>query len=204
MLERDFVLEGQRVRLEPVADRHRDGIRHAGNDPAIWEFTYQRNPFTTHDDATAWFRAALPGASHLAFAVIDKHSGDVVGSTRFLDIEPQHRKLEIGYTFLARDLWRTGINVECKYLLLRHAFEAWNATRVQLKANALNARSRTAMERLGATFEGVLRNFRIQPVTGELSSVAMYSIIDEEWPRVRSRLESRLYANSAGQTRDRV
>lgn len=124
----------------------------------------------------------------MPFAVIDKRSGALAGSTRYMDIVDQYRKLEIGWTFLSRTYWRTHVNTEMKFLLFRYAFEEWNAIRVQLKAEAVNQRSRNAILRLGATYEGTLRNFRIQPSDGSIRSVSYYSVTNGEWPIVKERL----------------
>lgn len=184
------VLEGSRVRLEPLEKRHFQQLSEIGNDPTLWEFTYQTNLFSNAADARAWFDHAM-ASGNIPFAVIDKNSGDVAGSTRYFDIDEANRKLEIGYTFLGRAWWRTGINTEMKLLLLTHAFEQWNALRVQLKAQAVNRRSHNAILRLGATHEGTLRNFRIR-ANGEVSDVNIYSITVEEWPQVKQRLISLL------------
>lgn len=116
---------------------------------------------------------------------------DVAGSTRYLDISPEHHKLEIGWTFLARRFWRTHVNTEAKFLLLKYAFEEWNAQRVQLKAEAINTRSHNAILRIGATHEGTLRNFRTRG-DGQIRDVAFYSIIAPEWPGVKARILSLL------------
>lgn len=189
------VLEGQRVRLEPLAERHLAELRACANDPALWEFTFAANPLTTDADAGKWLHEALNASSEWPFAIVDKRSGAIAGSTRYLDMAPAHRKLEIGYTFIARRFWRTHVNTEAKYLMLRHAFEQWNAVRVQLKAETVNSRSREAILRLGATHEGTLRNFRIRPSDASLRDVAFYSITCDEWPAVKERLLSFLDRN---------
>jgi RimJ/RimL family protein N-acetyltransferase len=127
------------------------------------------------------------------FAIIDAQSGEFAGSTRYMDIVPEYRKLEIGWTFLAPQFWRTHINTEAKFLLFRYAFEEWNAMRVQLKAEALNRRSRSAIARIGATYEGTMRNFRIR-YDGSRRDVSYYSVLDSEWPIVKERLLSFMHA----------
>lgn len=176
------------MRLEPLAERHLAALRHGANDPALWEFTFAPNPFATQANARAWLHEAVNASNEWPFAIVDKGSGAVAGSTRYLDITPVHRKLEIGYTFIVRRFWRTHVNTEAKYLMLRYAFEQWNAVRVQLKAEAVNSRSRGAILRLGATHEGTLRNFRIRPTDGSLRDVAFYGITVQEWPTVKRRL----------------
>jgi RimJ/RimL family protein N-acetyltransferase len=123
----------------------------------------------------------------MAFAIVDMESGAVAGSTRYLDISREHRKLEIGWTFLAPQFWRTHVNTEAKFLLLQYAFEEWDAQRVQLKAEAINQRSHEAILRIGAVHEGNLRSFRIRG-DGQIRDVAFYSIIAPEWPAVKARL----------------
>jgi RimJ/RimL family protein N-acetyltransferase len=188
----NLTLEGERVRLEPVAERHLADLLARCADPALWEFTFSVNPFTGEDGARAWLGdiAALP--DHHAFAIVERATGHAIGSTRFADIQPAHRKLEIGWTFLQRASWRSGINTECKYLLLRYAFEQWNAERVQLKAEATNERSRQAILGIGAAYEGTLRSYRIHPKSGDARDTSFYSVIAREWPAVRERLERRL------------
>jgi RimJ/RimL family protein N-acetyltransferase len=128
-------------------------------------------------------------------------SGTIAGSTRYLDIVEEHRKLEIGWTFLARRFWRTRVNTAAKFLLCRYAFEEWDAVRVQFKAEAINKRSHHAILRLGAVHEGTLRNFRIRP-NGELRDTSFYSITSQEWPTVKERLlsflDQSLYIREAG------
>lgn len=188
-------LETDRVRLEPLSAHHLDDLIRNANDPALWEFTYGTNPFGSRAEAEAWLHDALT-CGHVAFAVVDRETGEAIGSTRYLDIAPEHRKLEIGYTFIAKRYWRTHVNTHCKFLLLQYAFERWNAQRVQLKGEAINLRSRAAMERIGATYEGTLRNFRIHP-NGELRSVSFYSILAPEWPAVKSRLTDQILDSRA-------
>jgi len=129
--------------------------------------------------------------TQLVFAIIDRASDRIVGSTRYIDIDAANRKLEIGGTMLAPAVWRTHVNTECKYLLLRYAFEEFGANRVQLKGEAKNARSRAAMERIGATYEGTLRSFRVH-ASGEIRDTSFYSIIAPEWPSVKAKLEGLL------------
>lgn len=182
------VLEGEGVRLEPLANAHLTALRESASDQALWDFTYAPNPFTSAHDAQSWLDEALRAPHQWPFAIVDKHSGEVAGSTRFLDMAPEHRKLEIGWTFLAPRFWRTHVNTETKLLLMRYAFEQWNAVRVQLKAEAVNERSRRAILRLGATYEGTLRNFRIRPSDATIRDVSFYSVTVEEWPMVKARL----------------
>lgn len=190
-MEHGIVLEGRRTRLEPLNDENFRGVCAAGSDPALWQFTFQTNPFTSASGAQQWYAAAIGDPNAMTFAIVDKESAAVAGSTRYLDISREHRKLEIGWTFLAPRFWRTHVNTEAKFLLLQYAFEQWNAQRVQLKAEAINKRSHEAILRIGAVHEGTLRSFRIRG-DGQVRDVAFYSIIAQEWPDVKARLLSLL------------
>lgn len=191
VIERNKTLENAFVRLEPLTRGHLPGIAASASAAAVWQFTFQNNPFGARVSAEAWFRDATQTPDVRAFAIIDRPSGEICGSTRYLDINGQHRKLEIGWTFLAPKWWRSHVNTQAKLLLLSYAFEEWNAVRVQFKAEAVNERSHRAILRLGATHEGTLRSFRIRSDTGERRDVAFYSILDSEWPAIKTRLTSR-------------
>ncbi len=192
-IDTSLVLEGPRVRLEPVARLHLPALRTNCADAALWELVFGKNPFLTDGDVEEWFADATAGGDRLAFAIVDKVNGEAIGSTRYADMQPQHRKLEIGWTFITPRYWRSHVNTECKYLLLENAFERWNVQRVQFKAEALNTRSRNAIQRIGATYEGTFRSFRIKPETGEIRDTSFYSIIAPEWPAIKERLASRVY-----------
>ena len=196
MIDRSLVLEGDRVRLEPLRAEHLPELRARCGDEALWELVYASNPFLDDASAQQWFDEALNCANQLTFVIIDRPTGNVIGSTRFMDVVPKDRKLEIGWTFIAKPFWRTHVNRECKLLMLAYAFEKWNAVRVQLKAEARNARSRDAMAAWGATYEGTMRNFRIRPKDGTIRDVAYYSVIPDEWPAVRARLRRLLAART--------
>lgn len=197
VIDRNIVLETARVRLEPVRLEHLPELAVCANDPALWEFTFNGYPFSNEEDTRTWFQTATHDST-LTFVIVDVASNAIIGSTRFFDIDERHRKLEIGWTFVARRFWRTHVNTECKYLLLRYAFEVWGANRVQLKGEAINARSRAAMERIGATYEGTLRAFRVHG-SGAIRDTSFYSVIAPEWPAVKARLEAALTAY-AGRT----
>ncbi|HET7813704.1 MAG TPA: GNAT family protein [Candidatus Baltobacteraceae bacterium] len=184
-----IVLQGRRVRVESLSPEHMPELREIGNDPSIWQYTFSENPFTNDRDAGNWFAEATLGGDTRTFAVIDCGTGKVAGSTRFYGISEKDRKLEIGYTFYGTRYWRTAVNTETKLLLLSYAFEEWNAERVQLTAEAINARSHRAILRIGATHEGLLRSYRIRS-TGEVRDVNIYSIVKAEWPAVKARLVS--------------
>lgn len=186
------VLPGRRVRLEPLSVDHLDDLVRVGLDPAIWALTIARP--VDRAGIEAWLRSAL--ASGLAgtdvpFATIDLATGRAVGSTRFMSIVPDHRRLEIGWTWLGADHQRTGLNREAKFLQLSHAFEVLGANRVEFKTDARNEQSRTALMGIGATFEGIFREHMIMP-TGPLRDSAYYSVISAEWPAVRDSLRAAL------------
>ena len=200
MIDKSIILEGDRVRLVPLALPHTNALRETCADPGLWEYTFSENPFLSEEDARRWAADAIDAPDTVAFAVIEKASGQLIGSTRFFDIVPAYRKLEIGWTFLAREFWRTYVNTEMKYVMLRYAFECCNAIRVQFKAEARNKRSRTAIARLGATYEGTHRNFRIH-ADGSRRDVSFYSVVDSEWPIVKERLLSFMYAEAPQATK---
>jgi N-acetyltransferase len=186
-------LPGRFVRLEPLQMKHASDLFAAAQDPAIW--TYMSSHLNGSLPAIeSWISAALQEQAAgmvLPFAIIDLSSGYAVGSTRYMSISIRDRGLEIGWTWLAPLVQRTGVNTECKYLLLRHAFETLGAIRVQLKTHHDNLQSQRAVERIGATREGVLRNHMIMP-DGSYRHSVYYSIIDSEWPRVKGRLEAKM------------
>ncbi len=186
------VLTGARAQLIPMDPSHVGALYEAGRSPEIWPYM----PMSVHraDDMQRLVREALVArqrGTEFPFVIVDQERTRVVGSTRFLEITPAHRGIEIGWTWLSPEVWRTSINTECKCLLLRHCFEVLGAIRVQLKTDGRNVRSQTAIERLGAVREGVLRHHRIMP-DGYLRDSVYYSILAEEWPAVRTRLDGYL------------
>src|SRR5665647_3590244 len=192
---RSPVLEGERVRLEPLDERHVPGLLAAAKDPATWTWLFER----LDDEAVlrAWLADALrarDAGTELPFATLDAKTRRVVGSTRYMAIVPAHRRLEIGWTWLAPASWGTGINVEAKLLLLTHAFDALGAMRVELKTDARNERSRAAILALGAKFEGIFRK-HMRMADGRIRDSAWYAITDDDWPAARQRLQARLAAS---------
>lgn len=186
-------LEGRWVRLEPLAPGHADDLAAVSGDEEIWR--YMPAALMTGEQVQAWIAETLAqqaAGAVLPFAIVDRAAGRAIGSTRYLNIMRRDRGIEIGWTWLARSAWRTPVNSECKYLLLRHAFETLGCIRVQFKTDRRNERSRRAIERLGAQFEGVLRQHMIVR-GGVYRDSAFYSIIDSEWPAVKARLASGLY-----------
>jgi RimJ/RimL family protein N-acetyltransferase len=182
-------LEGELVRLEPLAERHVADLWAASRDPEVWRWLSIRQPASS-DELRAWIDEALAGPD-LPFATVIRKTGSAVGSTRYLALRPEYRSVEIGWTWLAHDAWGTGANVEAKLLMLTHAFDVWGCRRVELKTDALNTRSRHAIEALGASFEGVHRQHMLVR-GGENRDSAWYSVLDHEWPAVKARLMARL------------
>ncbi|MFL5468545.1 MAG: GNAT family N-acetyltransferase [Gemmatimonadaceae bacterium] len=186
------VLEGSFVRLEPMALSHHSALSEVGLDPEIWRLTVARvrTPDEMRDYMDSALRLQRDGTS-LPFVTIERSSGRVVGSTRFGNYDRTNRRIEIGWTWIARPWQRTAINTDAKYLMLTHAFETLRCVRVELKTDVLNSPSRNAMLRIGAKEEGVLRKHTLM-WTGRYRDSIYYSILDEEWPDVKANLESLL------------
>ncbi len=187
------VLTGNHVRLEPMTEAHIPGLAEIGIGQNFWHFMLY-GEMKTVDDMRNWVADILNRAikgGDAPFVAVQLASGRIAGATRYMNIMPQDRGLEIGGTWYGADFQRTPVNTEAKYLLLRHAFETLGVIRVQLKTDSRNVRSQTAIERLGAVKEGVLRNHMILP-DGYFRHSVYYSILDVEWPAVKSRLEGML------------
>jgi RimJ/RimL family protein N-acetyltransferase len=192
MLIEPVVLEGDRVRLEPMRRDHLDALTEAGRHEELWRWTNAKP--ITRESMSDYMEAALVGVengSTLPFVTIDKPSETIVGSTRFANIDPVNRRAEIGWTWISPPFQRSYVNSEAKYLMLRHAFGVWECVRVEIKTDVLNEKSRAAIIRLGAVEEGVLRRHTLTH-TGRFRDTVYYSILDHEWPTVRARLEARL------------
>jgi len=187
------ILTGRIVRLEPLSEKHIPDLTVAGQDESIWQYMLY-GLISTEEEMRDWVRDILARQARgtdLPFAVIHLESGRAIGGTRFMDIRPQHRGVEIGGTWYATAYQRTAVNTECKYLLLCHAFEVWQCIRVQFKADLRNERSQRALERIGAMREGVLRNHMIL-LDGTIRHSVYYSILDSEWPIVKRGLQEKL------------
>jgi RimJ/RimL family protein N-acetyltransferase len=188
-------LEGRIVVLEPLAREHEQGLYAAAQDAEIWRwmsYNAVESPETFH----AWIEEALramEAGEEVPFTVLSAQTGKPIGSTRYLTLRPEHRGLEIGWTWLARSAWGTGANAEAKLLLLEHAFERLGCIRVEFKTDARNERSRAALEALPARFEGIFRSHMLVR-DGERRNSAYYSVTDDDWPVVRTLLERRLSA----------
>jgi RimJ/RimL family protein N-acetyltransferase len=187
-------LEGQIVVLEPIAAGHEDGLYEAARD-MDWSWMFV-DAGSSREAFHRYFEAALATAEsgvEVPFVTLDAVTGEPIGSTRFLTLRPEHRGLEIGWTWLRRSRWQTGANVEAKLLQLEHAFERHGCMRVELKTDAKNERSRRAMEALPAQFEGVFRkHMLVGDDRDRLRDSAYYSIVDEDWPAVKANLLRRL------------
>ncbi len=186
-------LTGKVVRLEPLSEVHIPALALAGQDESIWKYMLYSD-LTSEESMAAWVRDMLKhqqAGTDLPFAVIHLATGRAAGATRYMEMRPPHRSLEIGGTWYASEFQRTAANTECKYLMLKYAFEEMNCIRVQFKADARNERSIHAIERLGAVREGVLRNHYILQ-DGTFRDSVYFSILDKEWPGVKARLEERL------------
>ena len=186
-----IVLQGIHVRLEPIELRHAADLYEAGNDESIWRYKWVPMPQSL-DEVRRWTEdvtQSMANGNEIAYAIVSKADQRAIGSTRYLNISPAHRTLEIGWTWIGTEYQRTVVNTECKYLLLGHAFEQLGAVRVQFKTDARNEQSQRAIERLGAVKEGVLRKSHTTH-TGYIRDSVYYSIIDDEWPTVKQRLEA--------------
>jgi RimJ/RimL family protein N-acetyltransferase len=191
------ILEGDFVRLVPLSLEHLDPLCDAGLDEEIWRWMPVQ--VRTRAEMLAWITEALAeqaAGRALPFATLHKADHRVVGCTRFGNIDTAHRRVEIGWTWIGKPWQRTAINTESKLLLLRHAFEKLGCLRVELKTDALNARSRRAILRIGATEEGVLRR-HVVCSNGRVRDTVYHSVLDSEWPGVKQRLEARLRQGNA-------
>jgi len=190
MVIRPVTLTGTRVRMEPLDfERHFNGLLEIGLDPDLWKWTL--GVCSTRQELREYLEEALRQqgeGSALPFATVGIDSKKILGCTRFGNIEPKHRRVEIGWTWVGKPYQRTHVNTDAKYLMLKHAFETWGCRRVELKTNVLNKPSRDAMVRIGCKEEGILRKHAISDA-GVSRDTVYYSIIDDEWPGVKARLE---------------
>jgi RimJ/RimL family protein N-acetyltransferase len=185
-------LVGRLVRLEPLSFDHVPGLAAVALDPELWRWTLARP--TDEAGLREWAAATIAARDRgleLPFATIDVASGRPIGSSRYLNIVPEHRRLEIGWTWVARDWQRTGANREAKLLMLEHAIERLGCRRVEFKTDSLNEKSRAALLGIGAQFEGIFRSHMVMP-EGRMRHSAYYSVVDDEWPAVRAGLEAKL------------
>jgi RimJ/RimL family protein N-acetyltransferase len=197
MMVTPVAIEGRHVRLEPLAKAHLEGLARVGLDEKLWRWIPV--PVRTVEELACYIDTALEeqmrGVS-LPFALIEKATGRAIGSTRYGNIDRTHHRVEIGWTWVAREWQRSAVNSEAKYLLLRHAFETLRCIRVELKTDSLNEKSRAAILRIGAKEEGIFRNHMIT-ASGRIRHTVYFSIVDSEWPAVKARLESQLNSRGA-------
>jgi N-acetyltransferase len=188
-------LRGRFVRLEPLTIKHVAALSRVGLDPELWRWI--PTSITNEDEMLAYVTSALDelqrGVS-LPFVIVDQASNQVIGSTRYANIDSFDRRLEIGWTWIAPAFQRTAANTEAKLLLLTHAFETLRMNRVEFKTDALNEKSRNAILRIGAVEEGTFRKHKITE-SGRMRDTVYFSIIDTEWPAIKDRLEARLREN---------
>src|SRR5882762_5845690 len=192
MVVNPVLLEGLQVRLEPLARTHLEGLAAVGLDEELWRWI--PTAVRTREEMAVYIETALSEQEHgasLPFAIVEKATGRTIGSTRYGNIDRTHHRMEIGWTWVAREWQRTAVNTEAKYLLLRHAFETLGSIRVELKTDSLNEKSRAAILRIGAQEEGIFRNHMIT-ASGRIRHTVYFSIVDCEWPAVKARLESLL------------
>ncbi|MGH9933253.1 MAG: GNAT family N-acetyltransferase [Pyrinomonadaceae bacterium] len=190
-------LEGQHTLLKPLSLAHQESLIAAASDGELWNSTVTIVP--TRETMAGYIEAALAAQAQereLPFVIVRKSSGEVIGTTRFYEIERNDRRVAIGYTWLSVSAQRTAINTEAKLLLLTYAFENWRCNRVEFITDVLNQQSRTAILRLGAKEEGILRNHMVMP-NGRIRDSVCFSIIAAEWPEVKARLTSRLIQKAA-------
>lgn len=191
MIPDPVTLHGRWVTLEPLESRHTADLFAAAQDEDIWRYLPAAMPRSLADMQT-WTANALAvrnAGQMLPFAIVERTTGRAIGSTRYLDYSAFDRHIEIGWTWLGRDWWRTPLNTECKYLLMRHAFETLACIRVQLKTDLRNERSQRAIERIGGVREGILRKAVIVPKDGHQRWSVYFSILDDEWSSVKAHLE---------------
>lgn len=195
-----LTLKGRFVRLEPLCREHEASLWQAAQSDLEGIFRWIPYRMRTSDDLRAVLDKAFAEQKReesVVFVTVAQASNTVIGSTRFMNIDHVHRRVEIGSTWIARPWQRTAINTEAKYLMLRHAFEQWGCIRVELKTDALNQRSREAILRIGATHEGILRR-HIITWTGRVRDTVYFSILDSEWPAVKKLLEEKLAREETG------
>ena len=189
---RPITLEGDLVRLEPMQKSHKVDLVFAASDGNLWELWYTSVPSPPNMDS--YMEVALTEQAEgrsLPFTVIDKKTNKIVGSTRYLNVDSKNRRVEIGATWYAQRVQCTGLNTECKYLLLQYAFETLNCIAVEFKTHYHNFPSRNAILRLGAKQEGIIRNHRIDE-QGNLRDTVLFSILDSEWKTVKTSLEFKM------------
>ncbi len=188
-----ITLSSKKITLRPLTMEHLTDFFSAGAFPEIWAWSLpdKCSSIETTADWLAYSEKMTAKGEHVAFAIFDNSSGKFVGSTRYCSIKAEDKNLEIGFTFITPEFQRSYINTHAKYCLLKHAFEELGAIRVEFKTHEKNDKSRQAITRLGAKFEGILRNQRIL-VDGSYRNTAIFSVIDTEWPAVKKALQEKM------------
>lgn len=189
---RPVTLEGRLVRIEPLSLDHLDDLARVAFEGDLWRWTVVKP--TNIEELRVWLEAAVAGAAtgaEMPFATVDRASGRAIGSTRFMSIVPEHKRLEIGWTWVGLAHQRTGANREAKLLQMAHAFETLGANRVEFKTDSLNDKANPGLLGIGATFEGAFRNHMVMP-GGRLRHSNYYSVIADDWPAVKARLQAKL------------
>ncbi len=186
-------LENAFVRLEPLVEAHREPLRAAGDDPDLWRFAFVNHNGSDFDAWMTYRLGELERTDDVTFAILDKASGDYVGSSSYLVYVPWFKRAEIGWTWYSKRVWAGAVNPSCKLLMLSHGFEEQGLNRIEFKLDATNERSWRAVERLGAKHEGVHRSHMIMP-DGRIRDSAFFSVIKDEWPAVKAGLVARLAA----------
>ena len=192
MIVTPVTLGGKHIQLEPLLAAHHAALTQIGLDEDLWRWIPV--PVRTPQEMSAYIEAALAEQARgvsLPFTIVEKSSGKPVGCTRYANMDRVHRRVEIGWTWVAKPWQRTAVNTEAKYLLLCHAFETLGCIRVELKTDSLNEKSRAAILRIGARQEGIFRNHMVT-ASGRIRHTVYFSIVDNEWPGVKARLEQRL------------
>ncbi len=187
-METEIILNGESISLIPLKVKYKEPLFEALNSPDIWEYTWRQ--VKTVEDLEQIIMTAMDNkkaGKQIPFVIKDKLTGKIIGTTRIGDIDLVNRNVEIGWTWLSPEVWRTNVNTECKYLLLKYCFEELNVIRVQFSVSGQNLRSQKAVERIGATKEGTFRKHRIKP-DGTIHDNIFYSIVDDEWESVKERL----------------
>lgn len=188
-----LTISTNKITLQPLSIEHLDAFYQAGAFPELWKWSLP-NQCTSKTQAETWLVQSLEKVKQgeqVVFSIFDNQSGELVGSTRYCEISHENRTLEIGFTFITPKYQRTYVNTHAKYCLLKHAFDELKAIRVQFKTHEHNIKSRNAISRLGATFEGILRHQRILP-DGSFRNTAIFSIINSEWLAIKNGLEAKM------------
>lgn len=184
----NFVLEGNIVTLVPMEDSHKAELIRVLFSPKVWQYTWRTMNTTEELDRVLTDALANKNIGvQIPFTIFDQASGEIIGTTRIGELDMINRNAEIGWTWLSPDYWRTGVNTECKFLLLRHCFEELNLIRVQFSVSGQNIRSQRSIERIGAVKEGVFRKHRVK-ADGSIHDNVFYSIIDDDWMDVKEKL----------------